>query len=161
MAPWEMFRGGWDERLETLVDRETVDGLEYVALNATGQIFHEALRDEFSRRAAAQLPPPAARKGRAVLGDEGFEQAATPIRTYMETIIRDVPYVHSCRTIYWNPDRPERSRFAYSQDQILGIYSNGSWCVKFLVLTTAESPEQRRAAVAHLNEWLAARGGAA
>jgi len=35
------------ETLESLVDRETVDGVDYLELSPTGQIFHETFRERF------------------------------------------------------------------------------------------------------------------
>jgi len=35
------------ETLESLVDRETVDWVDYLELSPTGQIFHETFRERF------------------------------------------------------------------------------------------------------------------
>ena len=46
------------ETLESLVDRETVDGVDYLELSPTGQIFHETFRERFRTTRDQVLPPP-------------------------------------------------------------------------------------------------------
>ena len=58
----------------------------------------------------------------------------------------------------FNPDLPQPSRFRHGPRGIEGIYSDGSYTVKFWVETSATTAGQRTAVVAALNEWLAGRG---
>jgi hypothetical protein len=43
------------------------------------------------------------------------------------------------------------------RDGIEGVYSNGTFTVKFRVETSAQTPGQQAAVVAALNEWLTTR----
>jgi len=75
----------------------------------------------------------------------------------LAAVTRDVPAVVGCSTTYYNPDLQQQRRFRETRGQIEGVYSNGSWTVKFRVDSTAETPSQQAAVVAALNEWLTAR----
>ncbi len=59
-----------------------------------------------------------------------------------------------CATFYCNPDLAERTRFRIGRDGIEGVYSDGSFTVKFRVETSAQTPGQQAAVVAALNDWL-------
>ena len=48
---------------------------------------------------------------------------------------------------------------AISRDDIEGTWSDGSCTVKFRVESTAQTPQERDAVVAALNEWLAEQQG--
>ena len=155
--PWEQFSEDWDERFETLVNRVKIDGTDYLELSATGQIFHDTFRFRFHSHKTARLPRDSYEyeKRPPTLGDHNYGQAGNTIRHHLERITNGRPYACSCHTTYWNPGLPEKDRFRLSDGKVQGIYSNGTWCVKFTVLTTAEDDEaQLRAVVADLNEWL-------
>jgi len=51
----------------------------------------------------------------------------------------------------------ERTRFRLRGDQLEGVWSDGRYCVKFHLETTAQTPGQRAAVTALLNQWLAER----
>jgi len=53
------YRHRWNDRLETLVERVTIDGCEYIELSPTGQIFHDTFRERFRNLRGSTLPPPA------------------------------------------------------------------------------------------------------
>ena len=154
--PSERFREDWDERFEPLVNREKIDGADHLELSATGQIFHETFRTRFQKSRAARLPRAAqpAEKKPPHLADHGYEQAREPIVRYLERLGAERPYVRSCHSTYWNPDLPESCRFRLAGGEVEGIYSNGSWCVKFRVATTARGQDDLGAVVADLNGWL-------
>ena len=59
IVPWKQYREDWDERFEPLVNREEIDGEDYLELSATGQIFHETFRSRFQQIKATSLPRPA------------------------------------------------------------------------------------------------------
>ena len=162
MAPWEDFADDWDERFEPLVNRETVDGEEYLELSATGQIFHETFRTRFRRSRKGRLPREATRseKRSPVLTDHAWKRAREPITRHLGRVTDEVSYVTGCHATYWNPDLPATPRFRLSGGEVEGVYSNGSWCVRFRVLTTAGEGDDLGVVVADLNEWLAGRGGA-
>ena len=146
----------WDERFEPLVNRVDLDGEVYLELSATGQIFHETFRERFRRSKNSRLPPNANatdKKG-PILGKHGYKQAQAPIQRHLQRVTDERPYVKSCRTTYWNPDLSQRSRFRLSGSKVQGIYSNGSWCAKFHVSTTADGQAELSAVVADLNLWM-------
>ena len=157
--PWEHFKDDWDERFEPLVNRVPVDGEDYLELSPTGQIFHETFLQRFQQSRTDHLPPaadPEHKRGPG-LGRHGYQQAQVPIRNFLQKITDEVPYVRSCRTTYWNPDLPDTVRFRQSTEGVQGIYSNGTWSVKFVVETTAapNAPtDLLSVVVADLNDWL-------
>ena len=157
--PWERFKDDWDERFEPLVNRVPMDGQDCLELSATGQIFHETFRSRFQELKATQLPRDATpeEKESPKLGEHDYKRARGSIFRFLQKITEELPYVRYCYTTYWNPDLPESTRFRTSDADVEGIYSDGSWCVKFKVFTTTEDPNQLPVVVADLNNWLATR----
>ena len=151
---WEQFSDDWDERFEPLVNRVNIDGSDYLELSATGQIFHESFRSRFQLHKTTSLPPPAKSKKAPNLGSHGYKEASESIRRFLQKLTDERPYVRQCHSTYWNPDLSEANRFRLSGGGVQGIYSNGSWCVKFEVLTTAGEDDDLGVVVADLNEWL-------
>ena|SRR5579884_2888904 len=159
MIPFATYADDWDERFESLVERVAVDGVDYLELSATGQIFHETFRERFRSARDRVLPPPvpAGQKKAPVLkSDEGHMLAhRSEVEGWLRRVTVEVPQVVLCVTTYYNPDLPERTRFRGTRGGVEGVYSNGTWTVKFRVETSAETEGQRSAVVASLNEWLA------
>lgn len=152
--PWKQFSEDWDERFEPLVNREKIDGTDYLELSATGQIFHDTFRSRFQHHKTARLPGASSEKKPPTLYNHSYGPARPIIERHLKKVIEERPYTSSCHTTYWNPDLPEKNRFRLADGKVQGIFSNGTWCVKFTVLTTAEDEDQLRAAAADLNEWL-------
>lgn len=149
----------WDERLETLVEREEIDGTAYMALSPTGQIFHESFIGRFASERDRMLPPPVPENAKTPprLGEHDWANARRPVTAFMERVVAECPYVKTCRTHYWNPRLSRANVFRPWQGDIEGIYSNGTWTVKIVVETDARTPGQIDACVADLNarleEW--------
>jgi putative CRISPR-associated protein (TIGR02619 family) len=143
-----------DERVETLINRHIIDGITYVELSPTGQIFHETFKGRFAsdRDRVLPCPIPSQQKEQPTLTQHNWGNARTTILNYLQKITNDYGYVRRCRTHYWNPDLSSSDRFRLQNDQIEGIFSNGSWTVKFYVDTSAQTEGQRVACVADLNE---------
>ena len=154
--PWKRFEDDWDERFEPLVNRVLMEGEDYLELSATGQIFHETFRSRFQESKATQLPRAATpgEKEPPKLREHAYNQARDSIFRFLERITDQLSYVRYCHATYWNPSLPESTRFRMSSGDVEGIYSNGSWCVKFKVFTTIENPDQLPIVVADLNDWL-------
>ena len=154
--PWERFREDWDERFEPLVNRESIDGTDYLELSAAGQIFHETFRSRFQSLKAAALPRAAVlgEKSRPNLGTHGYGTYRRPLERFLERVSDEVPYVLSCSTFYWNEHLPEKTRFRQSAQGVEGIYSDGKVCAKFGVRTTAGEDGDLGVVIADLNEWL-------
>ena len=154
--PWEDFRQDWDQRFEPLVNRVKMEGEDYLELSATGQIFHETFRSRFQQLKATRLPHPATpgEKEEPKLGTHGYNQAREPILHFLQKLTDEQPYILYCHSTYWNPDLSESTRFRLSGREVQGIYSNGTWCVKFKVITTPTEPDQLPVVVADLNDWL-------
>lgn len=157
--PVALYVADWDEKYESLVEREQIDGVEYLVLSPTGQIFHDTFRERFRTSRDQVLPPPvpAAQKKAPILKSNEAHMLAhqDDIRALLVRLTSEVPAVALCVTSYFNPDLPERTRCRLRADSIEGIYSPGSWTVKFRVETSAQTEGQRAAVVAALNEWLA------
>ena len=158
--PASRFEKEWDDRLETLINRVPIDGEEYLALSAIGQIFHEAFRMRFRRSKASRLPRAAnpSEKKDPELHHHSYKRAEEPIRRHLTRVTQGRPYVRYCDTTYWSPDLPNTCGFRLSGHGVEGIYSNGTWCVKFRVVTTADEQADLGVVAADLNQWLEERG---
>ncbi len=148
----------WDERFDSLFDATEIDGVEYLELSATGQIFHDTFRERFRTTRDKVLPPPAATTRPPKLGDHGvINRLRAELTRFCADLTTAVPQVVGCETTYCNPDLPEPPRFRARGDEVEAIYSDGKATVKFRVETTATNEGQRAAVVAAANEWLASR----
>ncbi len=147
----------WDERLETLVERVTIDGDTYLEISPTGQIFHETFQGRFESDRDQFLPQPVPTERKAkktTLNDHSWGSARDPIVAFMQSLIAECPYVQGCRTHYWHPGLSRASLFRLKGEEIEGVLSNGSWTVKIIVETSATTAGQREACVADLNHRL-------
>ncbi len=137
-----------------------IDGQDYLKLSPTGQIFHETFRERFRTARDQVLPPPvpAGQKRPPRLEDAGWPGEHPELERFMQCVTDKVPQVVHCATFYYNPGLPERTRFRLGRDGIEGVYSDGSFTVKFRVETSAQTPGQQTAVVAALNEWLNGKG---
>lgn len=150
------YSGDWDERFECLVERVLIDGVAFLELSPTGQIFHETFRERF-RSVRDQMLPPAAmlgQKRQPRWEDSGHMRSHPEILATMRRITDEIPQVLHCATFYFNPDLPARAGFRLGKDGLEGIISNGSFTAKFRVETTAQTLGQTAAMLAVLNEWL-------
>jgi putative CRISPR-associated protein (TIGR02619 family) len=149
------------EILESLVERVEVDGVDYLELSATGQIFHETFRERFRSRRDAVLPPPvpAAQRRPPKIGDHGvLNRHRETLTRYFTALMDAVPQVRQCQTSYCHPDLPEPRRFRRKGEGLEGIWSNGTATVKFDLETSASTEGQRDAVLAALNQWLGTQG---
>jgi putative CRISPR-associated protein (TIGR02619 family) len=144
-----------DERCESLIERVTIDGDDYLELSPVGQIFHDTFREHF-RSSCDQVLPPAVplEQKKEPKCDHGHLTALPALKRFMERVTAEVPQVARCATFYHHPDLPRRPYFRPSSHGIEGIWSDGRQCVKFRVDTRAETPAQQVAVVAALNVWL-------
>ena len=143
----------WNEKMEALVEQVEMDGKIYLELSPTGQIFHETFKGRFESDRDAVLPPLVSinQKKQPELTDHGWGNARTPILNLLQNITNSCSYVRLCRTHYWNPNLSSPTLFKLKGEQIEGIFSNGTWTVKFFVETSANTQGQRAACVADMN----------
>ncbi|MEW6488316.1 MAG: putative CRISPR-associated protein [Thermodesulfobacteriota bacterium] len=153
LSTWAEAGQDWDERLEPLVERVEIDGATYLELSPVGQIFHETFAGRFRSARDQVLPPPvpAARKTKPHLTDHGWGNARGPILHLLERIIAESPYVVGCATHYWNPSLGAVRCFRLRGGEIEGVWSDGTWTVKFRVDTSAQTEGQVEACAADLN----------
>ena len=166
IKPQDDFEATWDERFEPLVNREKLDdGKDYLELSATGQIFHETFHSRFQELKETRLPRCAdsSEKQDPDLRKHNYGNARGEIQRFLEKLTHEKCYICRCFSTYWNPRMPESTRFRLAIGNepdniegkyVEGIYSNGTWCVKFKVTTTATDEDQLSAIVADLNDWL-------
>jgi putative CRISPR-associated protein (TIGR02619 family) len=153
--PKQLFQDEWDEKFESLVNSEMIDGVQYIELSPTGQIFHETFRTRFRTDRDQVLPPPALKKLAPVLHDHAvINLLRDQLLRYLTSITNAVPAVVRCVTNYCHPQLNETNRFRLRHEEIEGIYSDGTRTVKFKVETSAATPGQRVAVLAALNDWL-------
>ena len=147
------------ETLESLVDRETVDGVDYLELSPTGQIFHETFRERFRTTRDQVLPPPVptGQKKPPHFEDSGHMHAVRGLKAFLEAVTAGVPQVVRCSTFWSHPDLPRPARFWVGAEGVEGQFSDGKALVKFRVETSATTPGQMAAVAARLNEWLQER----
>ncbi len=147
------------ETLESLVDRETVDGVDYLELSPTGQIFHETFRERFRTTRDQVLPPavPTGQKKPPHVEDSGHMHAVRGLKAFLEAVTASAPQVVRCSTFWSHPDLPRPARFWVGAEGVEGQFSDGKALVKFRVETRATSPGQMAAVAATLNEWLQER----
>ncbi|MDJ1168904.1 putative CRISPR-associated protein [Roseofilum sp. BLCC_M154] len=151
MLSWDSLEEDWDEKMEVTVERETIDGKVFVEMSPTGQIFHDTFKNRFDASKDEVLPSPVAQKDKPSLGDHDWKNARQIILNFFQKITDECPYVRLCRTHYWNPDLSSVTQFKMHGEQIEGIFSNGTWTVKFYVETSAKTPGQYTACIADLN----------
>jgi len=158
-APFSLYADEWDEACESLVERVNIDGEEYLELSPTGQIFHDTFRERFRSHRDHVLPPPipTAQKRPPRLEAAGWPGEHPEVRRFMEEVTAANPWVSHCATFYYNPDLGELTRFRPGAHGIEGIFSDGSYTVKFRIETSAQTTGQQSAVVAALNEWLDSR----
>ncbi len=161
LTPSRLYADDWDEKYESLVNRIEIDGEEYLELSPTGQIFHETFRERFRSNSDQILPPPAIEKRPPRLEQAGWPGQHPEVGRFLEQVTAGIPQVVQCATTYYNPDLSERTRFRSWGDRIQGVYSDGRYCVKFVVESSAQTVGQRNAVVAMLNQWLADRRSSA
>ncbi len=157
LTPNRLYADDWDEKYESLVNRIEIDGDEYLELSPTGQIFHETFRERFRSSSDQVLPPPALEKRPPRLEQAGWPGQHPEVRRFLEQVTGEIPQVAHCATTYFNPDLSERTRFRLRGEVLEGVYSDGRYCVRFAVETTAQTTGQRNAMVAMLNQWLTDR----
>ncbi len=152
----ETYAEEWDDRYDSLVEQETIDGKKYLALTPVGQIFYETFKDRFQSQADSIVPPraPAPSKRPPHCEKAGWPGEHPEVGRFLQRVTDEAPFVVQCKTYYFNPDLSQKKRFRLSSEGIEGIFSDGSYCVKFRVETTARTAGERKAAVAGLIEWL-------
>ncbi|MCL1465980.1 putative CRISPR-associated protein [Argonema galeatum] len=153
MVAWQDVDEEWDERMEALVERVDIDGKVYLEISPTGQIFHETFKGRFESVRSRVLPSPVLENEKRTprLSNHGWGNARKPILDFLQKIVDECPYVRTCYGDYWNPTLPSPVLFRLRGEEIEGIFSNGTWTVKFIVETSANTPEQRAACVADMN----------
>lgn len=153
MVAWQNVQNEWDERMEALVERVNIDGEVYLEISPTGQIFHETFKGRFESDRDRVLPPavPANQKESPKLSKHSWGNARNPILNFLQKIVDECPYVRTCYGDYWNPDLSSPVLFRLRGEEIEGVFSNGTWTVKFVVETSATTPGQRAACVADMN----------
>lgn len=144
----------WDEQFETLIEHTEIDGKDFLELSATGQIYLDTFKGKFESDRDRILPSAVNQKREPHLTDHSWGNARDQILNFLNRVINSFSYVYSCRTHYWNPDLSSKTLFRLRGDEIEGIYSNGSWTVKFFIETSATTPGQKKACVADLNYQL-------
>ena len=152
----DLFTEEWNEKLESLVDHVTINGVDFIDLSPIGQIFHETFKYKFKSNRDQVLPPPAisSTKRPPHLENAGWKGEHPEVKRFMQAVTDEISQVVQCSTFWYSPDLSERTRFRLGGKGIECIFSNGSYCVKFRVDTSAQTEGQQLAMVAVLNEWL-------
>lgn len=148
---WLDVADDWEPPLEPMIERVALEEAEFLDLSPVGQVFHEVLRPRFRTDRDRLLPPPAPAKRPPRLTEHSWGNARGRIEALLDRIVREAPYVVTCRTHYWNPDLSSARFFRLRGQAIEGVWSDGTWTVKFWVDTTAATPGHLEACVADLN----------
>jgi putative CRISPR-associated protein (TIGR02619 family) len=155
----EEYKEEWEERFESLVEPVEIDGKNYIELSATGQIFHDTFNERFKINQKELLPPSVKKedKKEPKWEQSGHMRNYPEILKFMKSVTDEIPCVIHCYTYHFNPNLSSLTRFKSAPEGIEGIYSNGTYTVKFAVKTTAVEPSQINAVVTYLNRWLASK----
>lgn len=147
-----------DERFEALVDFEYIesDGKYLYALTATGLLFHETFRSRFkSQKELLPADSQISMQERKVVYEDKNANKHKGLPKYLEKIVK-TSFVNSIYIYYYNRDLEKQNIFRRTEDdkisEIDGWYSNDGAITKFTVRITAETLQQRNAAIAWLNE---------
>lgn len=156
VATLEDFELAESERLQSLINVETIDGRRYIELSPTGQIFHETFRMRFQERLDQVLPPavPEKEKLKPLQEDSGHMQGHPEIMRFMERMTRELPQVRRCRSFYFNPALSKRTAARVGSKGIEVALSDGTYTVGIAVDSLATSDSQRRAVAARINMWI-------
>ena len=157
--PYAEYQDEWQEVYESLVNRTPIDGSDYLELSATGEIFHAMFHERFGKRLQnpAGALPDAPKKLEPHLENAGWPGTHPEVQRFMARITKEIGPVSQCRTYYYNPSLPSRTRFVYREEKVHGIFSQQNYTVKFIVNSTATTSEQTSRLIFLLNEWLARR----
>jgi len=146
-----------DPRFQPLIDEVKINGQTYVALSATGQLFHEGFRYRFTQQKTRLLPPDVGivPTEKVIKYEDKNAEKHPGLATYLKRIL-EAPYVKRIYTHYYNPDLPLKNYFRRSASgevsQIEGGYSENKATTKFDVITTVQTVEEQQAVVVDLNE---------
>jgi hypothetical protein len=143
---------------EYLVNRVSIDNIDYFELSPTGQIFHEGFKVRFPVNAGNFLPPAndATAKNKKFTQEPGAPPDRPPgLSRFIQEKIFSKGYVQRAHSYYYNPDLPRKCVFRKAPkgepDQIELVYSDGKATGKVSIYTTARTREQNQAAIADLN----------
>lgn len=144
----------WDEKLESLVEREEIEGENYLALSPAGEIFHQTFCFYRLEKVNDFLPPSLPPELKEGIKISRLPEHNWPDRERVMRVMEKVhvePFVRKCVTDYLNPDLPSQEGFRLERGEVTGIISNGTWTARFKVLTTATGEEEKKAVVEYLN----------
>lgn len=145
-----------DERFKALVEHIEEDGVTLQALSPVGQLLHESSRNYFHQKRLNFLPS----QSKVPLEKRviRFEDKNPGKHKGLEAFLRQVAqveYVNGIYTHYFNPDLTRARLFRRSSKgvagQAEGWFCNDGALTKFDVMTTAETEDQVKAAIADLN----------
>jgi putative CRISPR-associated protein (TIGR02619 family) len=143
-----------NERLNTLVEIETIDGKKTVALTAIGQLFHETFLHRFRREKRSFLEDLSPKKEEPKFSKDFYHYPPLGAEEFVKKVWRDKGYVKTIRDFYTNPDLPEKSRFEFdkNRNKVILIYSDGTRTAKFNVEIPSKNETTLKAALVDLNE---------
>jgi putative CRISPR-associated protein (TIGR02619 family) len=145
-----------DERFKALVDDIEEDGVTLQALTAVGQLLHESSWNSFNQNKHGLLPRgthvPIEKRAIRLEDQNGGKHKG--LEAFLRRVVQ-VEYVNGVYTHYFNPDLSRRISFRKSSKgipgQVEGCFCNDGALTKFDVMTTAETEDQVKAAIADLN----------
>lgn len=148
-----------DERFESLIESELIDGRHLTSFSHTGQLFQATFRHHFGRQRLSLLPGPSLHEigKKPIRYEDKNAEKHRGLKLYLEKV-KNILYVNEIYTHYYNPDLAESKRFRKSSKGIIGylegIFSNDGAVSKFTVVTTAGTIGETQACIADLNELL-------
>ncbi|MCX7598515.1 MAG: putative CRISPR-associated protein [Armatimonadetes bacterium] len=152
----EVPRADVDDRIWQLLDRETIDGVEYVALSPILEVMHQGF--ELQPPENAEKPPPSDLAAPAKLHIKEAEMPHAPkgSRQRMErlalldwvTRVENVKFVDTARSCV-KPGATQRL------DEILLIHSDGNLGLEIKLTTTCTTSSHRAWCLEHLRRLLA------
>ncbi len=146
-----------DERLESLLDRVTIDDCEYWTLSPAGTLFHQTLSARFACD-PEQFAPRAVspdRKRPPHVENSGHMKAQSTMIRFLQRLTDEVPPVIQCSTTDINAKLPHRIQFRRGSHGVEGLYPCNEYTVRFRVESDAKTDREELGLVALLNRWSA------
>lgn len=143
-----------DNRLNTLVEVETINGKKIAALTPVGQLFHETFLHSFIREKRSFLEDLSPKKEEPKFSKDFYHYPPFGAEEFVKKVWRDKRYIRTVRDFYINPDLYEKSNFEFdkSRNKVILIYSDGTRTTKFNMEIPKNNETILKAALVDLNE---------
>jgi len=149
----------WEPEFDGLLEVEEIDGQEEVTISPLGWVFNWHILRRYKDLVRVELAAvnPGDKYGLRTGKSEPKAQGLLKKCQLGWACVREVPFVRGMTTNYFNPDCSARNLFCLKNGNVTLVWCNGTEAIRFEVDTSAQTEEEKRVAVEHLNRWLEER----